>query len=124
MTKEQSKEMTNQEKTQLAANLDFANFLQYAPEELEEADKADGQQIDALEIAIGKEFDGTKTFMILLGTGGPAMRIIGELDEHSEPITAKYQYQDWFTEWTTAEGSENNKIVLQYARQFYFDGME
>lgn len=119
-----TKEMTSQEKTQFAANLEFANFLTYAPDELKEAQKEDSDGVDALEIATGKDFDGTKTFMILLGTGGPAMRIIGELNEYGEPITAKYQYQDWFTEWTTAEGSEDNEIVLQYAREFSFEGME
>ena len=77
---------------------------------------------DPLEIATGKEFDGTRTYMILLGTGGPAMRIIGELNEYDQPDTAKYQFQDWFTPWTTAEiTEEQEQTLIQYANYFYFE---
>lgn len=77
---------------------------------------------DPLEIATGKEFDGTRTYMILLGWGGPASRIIGELDEHDQPETAKFQFQDWFKPWTTANTNEKqNEIMLEYAGHFYFE---
>lgn len=58
-------------------------------------------------------------YNILLCTGGPAVRIIGELD--GDPITAELEYQDWFTFWewydTTTEEKED---MLRYAREFYY----
>jgi hypothetical protein len=39
-------------------------------------------------------------FKILLSTGGPATRIIGDLDASREPTNVKLQSQDWFTQWT------------------------
>ncbi|MBI2852488.1 MAG: hypothetical protein HYX84_05260 [Chloroflexi bacterium] len=38
-------------------------------------------------------------YYILLGTGGPALRIIGDLGEHNTPESAHLEYQDWFTSW-------------------------
>ena len=38
-------------------------------------------------------------FRILLGTGGPAVRIRGQLDGNGEPKDAHIEYQDWFTPW-------------------------
>jgi hypothetical protein len=61
-------------------------------------------------------------FKILLCTGGPAVRIRGELDEHSEPESLRLEYQNWFTPWRTfAELTDaENDALLHYCRQFYF----
>ncbi|MBA7642089.1 hypothetical protein ES703_49775 [subsurface metagenome] len=68
------------------------------------------------------EDSGPLDFMILLCTGGPAVRIIGELDEHQQPESAAIEYQDWFTPWERYGGttSEEDEILLTYALQFYF----
>ena len=58
-------------------------------------------------------------YEILLCWGGPACRIIGELDEHAQPDSAIIQYQDWFTSWTDYNDVDD-EILLDYARQFYF----
>jgi len=59
-------------------------------------------------------------YNILLGTGGPAARIIGEL-EGDQPASARFEYQDWFQPWTTAHLSEDDqKTLLEYANRFYF----
>ena len=58
-------------------------------------------------------------FNILLGTGGPAMRIIGELDEYKQPYSATLQAQDWFTPWTDYRGGDED-VLLTYCQQFYF----
>ena len=39
-------------------------------------------------------------FMLLLSTGGPALRIVGELDCDNEPMRVCMQHQDWGTPWT------------------------
>jgi len=60
-------------------------------------------------------------FRILLCTGGPAVQIIGELDCHCEPESARLQYQDWFTPWEDCPlQCEDKEALLTYARQFYF----
>jgi hypothetical protein len=58
-------------------------------------------------------------FNILLSTGGPAVRIVGDLDEHGEPSRARLQTQDWFTPWTEFFGTES-ETLLRYCRVFYF----
>jgi len=60
-------------------------------------------------------------YKILLGTGGPASRIVGELDQWCQPENARFEYQDWFKPWTVAHLSdEDETTLLEYARQFYF----
>ena len=62
-------------------------------------------------------------FQILLCTGGPAVRIFGELDEYCQPKRAWIQYQDWGTPWTEyITSSEEDDAVLTYCQQFYFGG--
>lgn len=60
-------------------------------------------------------------FNILLCTGGPAVRIIGELSEHAEPESARLEHQDWGTPWTEYKISgDDERTLLTYCRQFYF----
>lgn len=67
------------------------------------------------------EQQSPEEFCILLSTGGPATRIIGELDEHCEPTRARLQAQDWFTQWTDYTGDAiSQDDLLTYCRCFYF----
>ena len=61
-------------------------------------------------------------YCILLCTGGPAVRIIGDLDEYTEPaIFARLEYQDWETPWTPYPlSSDEEETLVSYAQQFYF----
>ena len=60
-------------------------------------------------------------YNILLCTGGPAVRIIGELNEYNEPETADLEYQDWFTAWERLNiDSEEEDALIDYARTFCF----
>lgn len=60
-------------------------------------------------------------YNILLTTGGPAARIIGDLDEYGQPESARFEYQDWFMPWTEVRlKQEDSAILLRYAQQFYF----
>ena len=65
--------------------------------------------------------EGPDEFMILLCTGGPACRLLGNLSEYHEPESVKVQYQDWFTPWEEYPiDSEIEEKILTYCRQFYF----
>ena len=70
----------------------------------------------------GDEGNKPTEYNILLCTGGPACRIIGDLDEYQQPDTAKIEYQDWFTPWEALLPleDEEHEALLTYARQFYF----
>lgn len=61
-------------------------------------------------------------FNILLATGGPAVRIIGELGQYG-PDNARLEYQDWGTPWTEYRlTSDEQDTLLRYCRHFYFGG--
>lgn len=71
--------------------------------------------------AIGEESDDRNgRFEILLTTGGPAARILGELRD-GQPYRAWFEYQDWFKPWTEVIlDSANHATILEYAQYFYF----
>ncbi|MDD5510450.1 MAG: hypothetical protein PHI12_06555 [Dehalococcoidales bacterium] len=68
------------------------------------------------------DFNKPAEYKILLCTGGPACRIVGDLDEHGQPDRARIEYQDWFTPWIELVDitSEERDALLAYAQQFYF----
>ncbi len=71
-------------------------------------------------VPINTEYMKPVEFEILLMTGGPAVRIIGELDEGSTPTRARLQYQDWGTPWTELLDPRDMDALISYASNFYF----
>ena len=61
-------------------------------------------------------------YEILLTTGGPALRITGDLGEFMEPYTARLQMQDWGTPWVDYYplDDEQRRALLMCAQQHYF----
>ena len=60
-------------------------------------------------------------YEILLGTGGPAFRIVGRLDDNNEPETAVLEWQDWFLPWTPLKVSDvKSEALLWYASLFWY----
>ncbi len=97
-------------------------------EEYNDEDKArEAIEQDPLAVSIrggwyspGEEAEAEE-YQILLCTGGPACRITGELDGYKQPESARIEHQDWGTPWTEYRiSSEDEEIVLEYARCFYF----
>ena len=61
-------------------------------------------------------------YKILLCWGGPAVQIIGRLDDFNQPDDAKLQYQDWFTAWENYPlTQEEAETLVKFVRAFYFD---
>lgn len=58
-------------------------------------------------------------FEILLSTGGPAVRIIGDLDQYKQPTNAKLEVQDWFLPWTEYLDADQD-VLIAYCECFYF----
>lgn len=50
-------------------------------------------------------------FMVLLCTGGPAVRIVGELGDHGTIHRAWLEYQDWGTPWTHYHDADSATLV-------------
>jgi hypothetical protein len=60
-------------------------------------------------------------FKILLCTGGPAVQILGTLDQYMQPDSVFIQYQDWFTGWSNLELEvEDMEAIREYCSLFYF----
>lgn len=58
-------------------------------------------------------------FMILLCTGGPAVRIMGELDHNNSVYSAWIEYQDWGTPWTQYFNADQSTLI-EFCNHFYF----
>jgi len=69
----------------------------------------------------GEKGAADQEFRILLCTGGPAVRLIGTLNEYGEPDSVQLEYQDWFTEWERyCLDADEEATCLAYAQQFYY----
>jgi len=73
---------------------------------------------------LGEQTAEPMEFRILLCTGGPAVRIQGELNGHREPEDACIEFQDWGTPWEPVPDvtDAEREAILYYCRQFYFAG--
>ena len=61
-------------------------------------------------------------YKILLCWGGPAVQIVGTLDQYNQPDNAQLQHQDWFTEWTNYPLThDDQQTLITYVQQFSFD---
>ena len=87
--------------------------------ETDDDDAREAAETAILESPLSAEED--RGYTILLCAGGPAVQITGSLDEHGEPVTARLEYQDWFTPWVEVDvDPEDTDTLLAYARQFSF----
>jgi hypothetical protein len=56
-------------------------------------------------------------YRILLATGGPAVRIAGDLGQHGEAHSARLEVQDWWKPWT--EYPCDQDVLLEYVGRLY-----
>lgn len=121
---------------------DAANTLEYIKETVNEYRKAvDGQNWDeadrirelaiqgALEISVRNDWhapgfnmvEKPTEYFVLLSTGGPAIRLIGTLNEYCEPETSRLEYQNWGIPWTEfIVFDDDAKALVEYASFFWF----
>ena len=115
----------DKEPTAYHAELEELATLKKQLAEFEDADQAREQaEESALEITLTGSWAPCSTpeadgYIILLSTGGPALRISGDLGRHSEPSSARLEYQDWGTGWTEYRGIDGDSL-LSFASIFYF----
>lgn len=53
-------------------------------------------------------------YYITLAGGGPAARLVVEVDAYGDVESAWFEYQDWFTSWTEAP-RQDRELVERYA---------
>jgi len=58
-------------------------------------------------------------FQILLSTGGPALRIIGDL-ANCEPSCSRLEHQDWGTPWTEWRRDVDTEALEWFCSLFWF----
>lgn len=58
-------------------------------------------------------------FQILLTTGGPALRIVGDLGQFNCPERSRMEWQDWGTSWTEY-GPADSATLDAWVAQFWF----
>lgn len=90
---------------------------------------------DPLEIEVGGFWNPggepvADSYRILITTGGPAVRIVGDLKQHGEPENAFLEVQDWGRPWTRiypgdVEEDHEKKLAIAdalavYAGCFYY----
>ena len=60
-------------------------------------------------------------YEILLRTGRPAVRIIGDLDQYGQPDRARLQHQDGGAPWQEySTHGEDNATILAYAQELFY----
>jgi hypothetical protein len=64
---------------------------------------------------------GPEEFQVLLSTGGPALRMMGELN-HGEPARCWLEIQDWGTPWLPCHAKHAREVdaLLWFAGLFYY----
>lgn len=126
--REYRQHMSGSDEPQSAEDADELAALEKAAGECDSRDDAERRiQEHPLSVEVrhgwhapGDDDTGAEEFSILLATGGPAVRIVGELNQHCEPVSAKLQVQDWFLPWTDYTEEVDEEVLLDYCRCFYF----
>lgn len=111
-----------QAQAQLMGILEMVNALD--GEDRESAEQTISEDPLSIEVRSGWHSPGTEAtedeFCILLCTGGPACRIIGDLNQ-GDPENPRIEYQDWGIPWTNLPlTSDEQEAVLRYCSCFYF----
>lgn len=106
---------------------ELASLEAEAGENTDEDRAREAIQHDALDVQVREDWKNPgeeskpSEFMILLCTGGPAVRVMGDLDDYMTPCRAYIEYQDWGTPWTMLDSSYvDQATLLEYCQQFYF----
>ena len=124
----------NRAQQQAASQLDSIREMVAVLEAAEESQDNDARDEalnaiheDPLSVEVRSDWASTPSelkageFQILLCTGGPAVRILGQLDCFGEPESATLEYQDWFTSWERLPiTNDDERVLLDYSRCFYF----
>jgi hypothetical protein len=86
-------------------------------DELREAESEDVLCVEQLTHSLR----GNCEWEILLTTGGPAARVVAEVDIDGQVRYATFQYQDWFQPWYAPEGQYHTLLTEWAAANFMME---
>tara|TARA_R110000803_G_scaffold80444_7_gene146280 strand:- start:6563 stop:7042 length:480 start_codon:yes stop_codon:yes gene_type:complete len=113
-------DLTDQDREEWVELSDLAN----GNESEDQAREALQEHALSVEVRSGWDIVGGDTeaaeFKITICTGGPAVRVMGELDHHGQPCRAWLEYQDWGTPWTQYF-DVSQATLIAYAQSHYFE---
>lgn len=117
-----------QARSQLASICDLIHTHNSAWTAEERDASYDAIMEDPLEVAVRSGWSAPygdltpKEYNILLCTGGPAVRITGDLEE-GHAVTAHIEHQDWFVPWERLHDitEQEQDALLEYASFFFHD---
>lgn len=110
----------------LATIRDLAARIRFDDEEVSEEARQEASE-SALSVQVrsgwytpGEPLDASpEEYEVLLTTGGPALRITGDLN--GSPSNARLQWQDWFQPWTDYDLTDAELAdVLAFVSVFWF----
>ena len=110
----------------LALHSENLAYLEYKEEIKEEIDSDEVREyLETIPLEVSRRYcpnTGEATgYSILLCTGGPAVRIIGDLGGYDEPENAEIQGQDWGTPWEYLRMTEEEETALNwFVNLFHF----
>ena len=114
-------------KSALASIVEMVEPLEYGGSDDAQDEAREAILNDALSVEVRSDWEAiganlkASQFRICITTGGPAVQIVGDLNQWGEPENAVLQVQDWFTPWTEFPTSTDEDIaIMTYAQQFYF----
>ncbi len=95
---------------------------------VEDIEREISESILSIEVRTGWYLPGSiesaapEEYRLLLTWGGPALQLVGKLDEYNQPDDwPRLEYQDWGVPWTEYEPAREHREALQtFARQFYY----
>ncbi len=61
-------------------------------------------------------------YQVLLTTGGPGLRLIGDLDSDRIPVSVRVEYCDWGVPWTEWTGYADEEALLWFVELFWWAG--
>jgi hypothetical protein len=104
----------------------FLEAMQTSDADVEEVEEEARQQVLSVEVRTGwhdpsEPPSQPEEGCLTLTTGGPALRLLVDLDCDAEPLECRLQHQDWGTPWTDLPLSEaDTEALCWFAALFYY----
>lgn len=89
---------------------EMAQLIVKATEDPEAEEELNGHILEMKLITTNHDSE-THRWALLLGTGGPAYRVVVTANFNGEVTDADFQFQDWFQPWTSATNQDKNLLI-------------
>ena len=103
---------------------DYLEAMQASDADVEEVEEEARQQVLSVEVRTGWHDPSDPPSQpeegcLLLSTGGPALRLLVDLDDDAEPCGSTLQWQDWGTPWTDYSLSQDELDAFDWLASLF-----